>query len=94
MSLITCDSCLRSFDRSVERRPAGENLFDVGFACPHCFTWFHGFWDSPRLAYERTELERLRDKAKGNVTITKVYNKRLKRCNKLFDRLQEQQAEV
>ena len=88
METVACDTCRRQIKQKIERRPAGGDLFDVGFECPTCKTWYHGYWDSTDLEAERENLNRLRDQGQDNPTIRKIYNKRLKRFNKIFDQLQ------
>ena len=54
-----CSKCRRVFDvKRFETRQLEDDLYEVGFECSHCDTWYHSFFLNKELRTQRNQLQR------------------------------------
>ena len=56
MQSCNCDKCGKRIDPKPKRRIVNGRQ-SVGFECPHCKVWYHGYWDSDELEQDRNRLD-------------------------------------
>ena len=85
---VRCDTCRKLIHPATEQRPV-NGVVSVGFECPSCKTWYHGYWHSDELERYRQTIEAMTPESLTKRDRRKIVRKRLESYQKAFDRLQK-----
>jgi len=55
--IIICDNCKRQVKTIQSNKPFKNDFIDVGLECPHCETFYHSYYDHPKLQARRKKLK-------------------------------------
>lgn len=60
---VKCNDCRHLIEVDVQQKPAEDGLIEVGFECPDCHHWYHGYVTNADLEQKRSLLNKFKAKA-------------------------------
>lgn len=85
---VKCSECGHMIEMDVQERPAKDvDTVEVGFECPDCHTWFHGYFDTPELKAQRNLLAKFKAKAARSQADFQRYKRKQQAFKEAFYRI-------
>jgi hypothetical protein len=84
---IKCGECQHYYELDLQEKPREDGVVEVGFECPDCHIWNHGYFTNPKLEQQRALLARFADKARRSARDWKRYQQKKEEFRRSFERL-------